>query len=478
MAGIRIEGNLTGNVAEVNSRNELLVALASTEEFAGYAAATAEVDSGSVTGSRLMRDFEVTADYRLRVGTDAPMLKELFPGAALNTTLWNAPTTTMTVTVVGGYLNLNAGLALASGNAAQVSSRKSFPLIPTGSLNVSIDAQLSASPVANNVCEWGLGIASGTSAPTDAAIFRLNALTEFRCVLNTNGTESQGPILDFSALVGIAATRNFWIDVNDAGAEFWIDDVLVSYISKGTGGYAVTATPELPVLLRNYNANAVSVAQVLKVGGVNVITGDLHTGRTWGEYLVAAGGSASQGQTGGTLGTTALYTNSLAIGAGAVATNTTAALGSGLGGQFALQPTLAANTDGVISSYQVPAGTAAVPGKTLMLTSLKITAIVSTVLVGGPVVLFWSLAYGHTSVSLATTETATSKAPRRVPLGIQAWVSAAALWTQADREINVTFDPPIAVYPGEFVQTVAKNVGTVTSSGVIAFMITPNGYFE
>ena len=52
-----------------------------------------------------------------------------------------------------------------------------------------------------------------------------------------------------------------------------------------------------------------------------------------------------QGQTGQTLGSTALYTNNLAAGAGAVMTNTTAALGSGLGGQFSALPTLAVGTD-------------------------------------------------------------------------------------------------------------------------------------
>jgi hypothetical protein len=52
-----------------------------------------------------------------------------------------------------------------------------------------------------------------------------------------------------------------------------------------------------------------------------------------------------QGQTGQTLGSTALYTNSQAAGAGAAMTNTTAALGSGLGGQFAALPTLAISTD-------------------------------------------------------------------------------------------------------------------------------------
>ena len=188
-----------------------------------------------------------------------------------------------------------------------------------------------------------------------------------------------------------------------------------------------------------------------------------------------------QGPTGGTMGSTALYTNNHAPGAGTAATNTTAALGSGLGGQFSLLPTLAANTDGIISSYQVPLGTTAVPGKSLYVKGVYIRGIVTTVLAGNatPVILLWSLAFGHNTVTLATaSDTAVLKSPRRIPLGIQTWAAAAAVATQADRDISIQLVSPVVVQPGEFIQTVAKNVGVVTTSGVITFLIAIDSYWE
>jgi hypothetical protein len=179
------------------------------------------------------------------------------------------------------------------------------------------------------------------------------------------------------------------------------------------------------------------------------------------------------------MGSTALYTNSLAPTAGAAMTNTTAALGSGLGGQFSALPTLAANTDGIICSFQVPLGPATLPGKTLYIRNINIDAIVTTVLAGNatPVIYAYSLAYGHTAVSLATTETTTSKAPRRKILGLNQFPAAAALGIQAT-SLGSNIDVPVAVYPGEFVQVVAKNIGAVTTTGVITFFIDIDGYFE
>lgn len=37
---------------------------------------------------------------------------------------------------------------------------------------------------------------------------------------------------------------------------------------------------------------------------------------------------------------------------------------------------------------------------------------------------------------------------------------------------------PILVQPGEFIQIVAKNLGTVTTSGVITFLVGIGGYWE
>jgi hypothetical protein len=91
----------------------------------------------------------------------------------------------------------------------------------------------------------------------------------------------------------------------------------------------------------------------MKVSATNVTLGEMNNSQAWSHVLSGAGGMGYQGQTGGTLGSTALYTNNLAPTAGVAMTNTTAALGSGLGGQFSALPTLAVNNDGIITISDV-----------------------------------------------------------------------------------------------------------------------------
>lgn len=58
-----------------------------------------------------------------------------------------------------------------------------------------------------------------------------------------------------------------------------------------------------------------------------------------------------------------------------------------------------------------------------------------------------SLAFGHNAVSLATTTTATSKAPVRKPLGFMAFGAAATVGTLGV-EIEKDFDrAPIVIQP-------------------------------
>jgi len=77
----------------------------------------------------------------------------------------------------------------------------------------------------------------------------------------------------------------------------------------------------------------------------------------------------------------------------------------------------------------------------------------------------------HTAVSLATAEAAWSKAPRRIPLGIQTFAAAAAVGTTW-QVVSMKFDRPIPVYPWEFVAISAKNLGVVTTTGVVTFLVT------
>ncbi len=450
---------------------------------AGFAAIMSEQDAGLITGVRRVKEVEVSEDFRIRAGLDSPFLQEQFPGAALNSAIWTAPTTTMTVVVGGGFVTLNAGLSVATTVVARVSSYRSFPIFATCETYFEIVGHVTQLPVANNVTEWGAGIATASAAPTDGAFFRLNASGIMQCVVTNNGVDNipvavdaNDPILDGQSIVNIS--RHYCIALCDDCVKFWIDDKLVARIERAPAGSTMVSSAQLPVLMRTYNTAGTSAAQSLKVSLASVWVGDPLTGRTWADAMSGMGNIGAQGPTGGTMGSTALYTNSLAAGAGAAATNTTAALGSGLGGQFALQPTLAAGTDGIISSYQVPLGTAALPGRTLMLRGIKINGVVTTAFVGGPCLFAWSLAFGHTAVSLATAEGATTKAPRRIALGIQTFPVTAAVGARDDREISVQFMAPVPVQPGEFIQTVVKNLGTVTSAGVIIWIITPDTYWE
>ena len=449
---------------------------------AGFVTLLSETDKGLVTGVRDVKALEVTSNFRLRVAIDQLLFSEQFPASAINTFKWTTPVTTSTISVGGNLLTLNNGASLASGAVARVATYKYFPIIGTSPLYGTTNLQFSATPVANMVHEWGFCIASGTTAPTDGAYFTINAAGEFRCVVNTNGTINQSTVLSFSTLVGINTARSFLIYLHSDTVTFWIDNIKVfeSTLSSVAALGIQTGATELPFTFRSYNSALVTgTASLMKVSNCNVFLAEAMAGKPWSHIQAGAGDFAYQGITGNTLGTTALYTNNLAAGAGAVMTNTTAALGSGLGGQFSVLPTLAVGTDGILSSFQIPAGTASVMGKTLYITGVSIQGIVTTALVGNatPVAYAYSLAFGHNLVSLASTVTTTGKSPVRIPLGFETYAAAATVSTLG-QGVTRKFDTPVVVNQGEFIQVVAKNLGAVTTTGVITFLVTFDGYWE
>lgn len=481
MAGIRVEGNTSGNVAEVNSDNEIRIALQPDSLKAGYTTIVTENDDGTITGNKYRLSPETSYDYKLRVGVDNFIFDETFPGTVLNSSIWTAPVTTMTVALSSGFLFLNSGLSTANNAVARVSSYRSFPIYGTTSTYFEASLQVGSAPTANNVSEWGLAIASGTTAPTDGAVFRLNAGGEFRCVVIANSTEIQSTSLDFDALVGVNTSRNFVISVGANIVTFWIDDVLVATMNLQTSGYATTSSGNLPVMFRTYNTALTSLAQSMKVGYVNLALGDWAYNKPFPHSAAGAGRSSTVNQTGAaTIVQTAVWTNSTNP-AAATPTNTTAALGSGLSGIFIANiNALAVTTDFIIQSYQVPLGTAVIPGRSLFVTGIRVSA-VNTVVANGANPTTWALAcaYGHTAVSLATTETATTKAPRRFPLGVQTLPATAPVGTTATDGINTSFVSPIMVQPGEFIQTILRFVSNNSAATeAINFYIHIEGYFE
>jgi len=210
----------------------------------------------------------------------------------------------------------------------------------------------------------------------------------------------------------------------------------------------------------------------VRLGGSNV-TSTISTqgNRIFGSYQGASGGAMGTAARFGTI-TTGNEANVTA----AVPTTTTAALGSGLGGTFWETVTLAVNTDGIIMSYQVPAATVSIPGRRLVLRGIYLNSYVQTVIVGGPYTAEWFLAFGHTAVSLATTEGAATKAPRRIALPFVQQVTAAQAvnTTVAQPQTFCDFgDAPIFINPGEFLQLCTRHIGTVGTSGTVVHRVTP-----
>jgi hypothetical protein len=485
MAGFRIEGNSSGNVVEVTPNNQLKVITetnASTNpNGVGGSRVFTELDSGHLTATPLLVSPEVDVDYRMRIGQDTLLDEEMFNYTAQATGKHQGVTTTMVPSWSAGQFIPNSTGITTTTTGSYLQTGASFPNIGANTLSGDCIVGFSAQPSANNFVEWGLApnIVSATVAPTDGVFFRLTS-AGLQGVSSINGSENNTAIFTGVNNTGTWTYTNnrrhqFILYTSAVDAKFWVNDgtgaVLLGTlpmpqgfgrINLGAGlrwfmGQRITGGTAAAALQANFNSYSI------RLGGMNFANTLAQVGnRIYGSY---------QGLSGGTQGSLANYANSTNP-AAAVPTNTTAALGTGLGGQFWETTSLAVNTDGIISSYQVPVPTVNLPGRRLVVTGVKIDTYIQTAITAGGYNEQWTLAFGHTSVSLATAEAAGTKAPRRVPLGSRSVAAAAAALTQLSTIQVDLSSAPVYVNPGEFVQTVKKNVGTAGTAGVEAHLIT------
>jgi len=486
MSGFRIEGATSGNVAEVTADNQLQVTLPQTLTDAGLAVITGQNGDGTYTsGTPYRKTARVSQQDRLLVGIDTPEFDYNFTWTSQDTGVWKFLNTTLTGSQASGFCILNTGSVTTTSTSAAMQTWRYFDLVGNGTLRVAVTGQVSATIPTNVVIEAGLFVAvNAAAAPADGVFFRINN-SAIMGVLSYNGTETTTTFSStaYTTFMTAGNTVDLMFQCGVEGVEFYIEDQYLGIIETPAGNAMPFLSGGLPVSFSQRHTGAAGSAIQFKVGHVRVTQMSVDVNIPFAHQQTGQGALASQAQQGSTVGSTALYSNSLAPGAGVAMTNTTAALGTGLGGQFAALPTLAANTDGIVCSYQNPAGSTSVQGRTLMITGVRIQSIITTVLVGGPLYWFYSLAYGHTSVSMATTETTSftspsTKAPRRIPLGMETIAATAAVGTLGSAAgVYMPFNSPISVNPGEFVAICAKNIGTVTSSGVCTFLVTFDGYW-
>ena len=473
----RIVGGISGYQAEVDINNNAKVNLPTTVNQAGYAALSAESDPGTYTGTREVRKALISAENRLLVGMPSIIMSKTFPGTAVNTGYWHQIATTQTVAVASGLLTLNSGnvTTLSTGSGNQ--SVQPIPVNMGGITVAEIDGYPTNTPVANNVTEWGaFNYTTFNGAVTDGALFRFNSSGEFRCVLVTNSVELQSASLNAAVLAPVNVVQNYFIRISDEGAEFLINGVRVATVNRPSTAGSSLLNTALYLSQRTYTlATAPASASQFKVGHVASWLEEEVANRDYAMSLTGQGGHLAYTQDGTTAGITASYVNNT-VPTAAVPTNTTAALGTGLGGHFLATATAAVNTDLIISSYQNPANGAAVTGKTIYLRGCWLDTYVQTALTGGGANIVWYLSIGSTSVSEATTESGTTKIRRVIPLGVQTVAAAAAALTLLQRiQVPLTNVP---IYPGEFVKVCCRYVGTAATAGVYGHLIGFDGLNE
>lgn len=484
----QIRGGVSTVIAETDANGNLLVNPPVDESLAGFVSTASEVDPGTPAASiaRTVRPDDTSADYRKRVGVDTPQFFRTFPGTVVNTIVWQQNLTTMTVAQSGGFLRLNSGNAVASGNVANVYSYQFFSQQLTMPIYCEMDVKYvsGAGLQANVTAELGLmNGPTGTTDPTDGAFFRYQNSQLF-AVLSYGGTAGEVPILIDSSLVPAANdTAHYLIALYSDYAEFWINGRLCCRIQQPMSNGALTLSPSQQIAFRLRNTGIVASAVQIHVASAGVDLGDALSGQPWGEAMVNGGYGSWQTQDGAaTPGQTALWANSAAPTAGTLSnTALPAAAYAAPGGLFDYNAPAGAVTDFIAFAYQVPAGTNTVPGKSFWVNEVAISLYndVATVATT-PTRCEWAIAVGSTALSLATADAATTRSPKRIALGGQT-LSVGFVAGEGCKEGTLVrkFKDGIVVEPGTFLHFILRiPVGTATAGQRLRGSISCSGEFR
>ena len=457
-------GNFDGNISEVDAQNNIFVKTPGYNNSGSTVgggnpnapAMFSEVDAGTITGARLVRSPLVDNEFRLRAATEILLDDETFNYSAQNTGKHVYNNTTMTITWNPSGMTTNGSAITTTTTGVQFYTRAMFQLFNgNNGLIVSTVGSLSGAVTTNTTIDFGMMI-YGTGnpyAPFDGAYFRFNS-SGLQGVINSAGSETSTSVFSFTPNAN--QKYRFTMHIYARVVYFFIDNILYgSLISPVASGQPFQSAALNYGIRHAIVGGAAGTALQFTVTDYNIYAEGATFARSLGETNNATFGSY-QGLSGGTMGGLSVYTNNTNPTA-AVPSNTalTANLPSGLGGNAweTFSSGLALNTDGILMSYQLPTGSSTVPGKRLKVTGVKLSGFIQTAMTGGPCASVFRLAYGHSAVSLATAEAATTKKPRILilPELTQTISGSQAVSTPVSQPGGCvsTFTEPIYVNPGE-----------------------------
>jgi hypothetical protein len=470
-------GNNSAGLANVNTNFQLEVVTPTEISETGYLVAVGESHDGKAgVNTPVRRAIRVSTDGRLRTGVDTVQWSDTFNHAVLNTSAYQAIAATATLALTGGYLVFNAGNSVALNAVARIQTYKTFQLLGSSSLEVGFRVRFAINAQTNNVAELGVGFAATTVTPTDGAYFKLTTGGEIVGVMNRNGVEVTTPTLIIPSQNIVYYLR---LVIDQDRLEFYVDGVLRGVLTTPIADPAISFSRSMPLLMRLYNSSATSSAQRMEVSDILLVTRDLSTNRGWETSQAGQLLHSISAPHGAAVGQTANFTNSTGP-VSATLSNTVAGYAT-LGGKFQFAALAGAVTDYALFAFQVPLASAAGGNKNLVVRGLRIdTYNTGAAVATTGTVLEWGLGIGSTAVSLATADSATAgtRAPRRIPLGVQSFPVGAAIGAVANT-LDVNLDAPIYVEAGTFLHVILQMpIGTATASQIIRGTVFINGYFE
>jgi len=508
--GIKLQGgNNSSNLVSVNALHQMQVV--TTQDSAGFSAGfvqmSTEVDAGDVVGSRSVQRIECSDDYRTRVGVDQTLFNTTFEGTTILTTQWITPTAATSSTQANGFLTLNVAAAatmIASGSAAYVRSHRHFPTFGTYPTYLDMWIREGGANAINAISEWGfLYITSlAVQQPLDGIFFRRTSGGQLKGVVTTGISATVG--IDTFEIdldtTGVPArsdenhsydpseTNHYLISFHNDSVRFWINDVLVGEVKCPPQLAQFAGSSNLPVGFRVVNVAATDVARQLSVGYVNVGQGDQNTNKPWSNAMAGSGQGSYQVQIGGTPGPTvtraSASTGHPASGTARTAgtwTATSAPALNNLGGLWTSPAisTLASDADYPLFSFQNPAGSASVPGKTLYVTGVRVgESFASAAAASNPIFLSYIVTVEASAATTSTGDAATTVSGKSIVIGGQGFTAGDGAGTMKEG-FGMDFHSPLVVPAGRFVNLIVRPFGTVTGNtlvvrGSVAF----NGYFE
>ncbi len=451
-----------------------------------------ENDPGDIVGTPYLKSSETSQDFRSRVGLDTVLFSYTFNATTQNTGLWKHAFTTMTMAQSAGFLNVNAaGTSTVASNFAYLQTWRYFPLIGTAPVCVELTGAFTILPQVNEVFLMGLGVATGAAEPVDGIWIELTSDGLKGCIRYNSGVTAKTTLITGANLATFPLNSNskYSIVIGEREIEYWIDDIFYGKQLIPIGQGQAFLSTSLPLFIQKYNNGTVgsSPTSILKIGDVTVTLMDIASNKTWASQM-ASTGLGLQTLDGGTFtnGAQQIQWANTTLPAAAAATNTTAALGAFLGGIFQMNAAATSATDVIISSYQNPLGGVNQTGRTMYLRGIQVDLVNAGAANSAtvPSTFAVAVAWGSTSVSLATTEsgsfvTGTTKIRRIQPIGTLSMPINAVVGQQAPYSCQFDFEAPVIINPGEFVGIIVKILsGAATASQVLQFVVSPNLYHE